>query len=208
MRLYFRVPDEAFGLLYTDTDLKYLQVGPRTIPSDRSGAALVNFRGPQGTYSTILLSEVLDGSFQKGVFKDKIVLVGGWTADVRNRLSVPGALTPFGWMPSVEFHANALETLLNERYIRHGSFEVFCDVAWIFIFGLGLCLLLRMPSVFRGLATGSILYLTFLANVYIGFTYFDRWFNVVAPSSVLLMNWGMFLLIHFPHPAKKTVEGK
>ncbi|MBE9010046.1 CHASE2 domain-containing protein, partial [Pseudanabaenaceae cyanobacterium LEGE 13415] len=91
-------------------------------PAPPTGNALF-FYGEDGTFSrttipfwNVLSEENWNSDYlQRGqVFKDKIVLIGATASNLGSELA-----TPVGMMPSVELHANAIATLLNNQSIRN-----------------------------------------------------------------------------------------
>lgn len=76
----------------------------------------INFLGPPGHFLTISYAQVLNGEFNKNLFKDKIVLVGATASGMNDLLSTPvsGLSQP---MSGVEFHANVLESMRKHTLI-------------------------------------------------------------------------------------------
>lgn len=73
----------------------------------------IDFRGPSTSYPTYQAADILNPAKQlKGVFADKIVLIGrdgGRDSDME---------TPFGKMSRLEIHANIMDTFIDNREIR------------------------------------------------------------------------------------------
>ena len=76
----------------------------------------VNFLGSPGHFLTISYAQVLKGEFSKGLFNNKIVLVGATASGMNDLLSTPvsGLSQP---MSGVEFHANVLESMRKHTLI-------------------------------------------------------------------------------------------
>ena len=77
----------------------------------------VNFLGPPGHFLTISYAQVLNGEFNKGLFNNKIVLVGATASGMNDLLSTPvsGLSQP---MSGVEFHANVLQSIRKHTLIK------------------------------------------------------------------------------------------
>jgi CHASE2 domain-containing sensor protein/two-component sensor histidine kinase len=76
----------------------------------------INFLGPTGNFLTISYAQVLNGQFEKGLFNNKIVLVGATASGMSDLLSTPvsGLSQP---MPGVELHANVLQSIRQNKLI-------------------------------------------------------------------------------------------
>jgi CHASE2 domain-containing sensor protein len=77
----------------------------------------INFLGPAGHFSTISYVHVLNGTFAKGLFNNKIILVGATASGMNDLLSTPvsGLGQP---MPGVEVHANVLQSIRENKLIK------------------------------------------------------------------------------------------
>lgn len=84
----------------------------------REQQRIVNFLGPPGHFLSISYAQVLNGEFNKGMFNNKIVLVGATASGMNDLLSTPvsGLRQP---MSGVEFHANVLQSMRAHSLITH-----------------------------------------------------------------------------------------
>jgi adenylate cyclase len=95
-----------------------LQFNGQAVPL-RHGQLLVNFAGPAGTYPTYSASNVHDGitlEENPDAFRGKIVLIGTTTVTMQDVHP-----TPFSTQiptPGVEIVANAIDTLINGKFLR------------------------------------------------------------------------------------------
>ena len=82
----------------------------------RQQQRIINFLGPPGHFLTISYVQVLNGEFNKGLFNNKIVLVGATASGMNDLLSTPvsGLRQP---MSGVEFHANVLQSIRTHSLI-------------------------------------------------------------------------------------------
>jgi adenylate cyclase len=133
-----------------------VQLGSTVIPTDDSGALLLSYYGPAGTFRNIPAVDVLTASSPPPV-KDHVVLVG-FTAhglmDVRP--------TPFdSVMPGVESHATAIANLLEGRGLRQLAGMAVVETIAVVLLGLaGPLLLPRIGAIWGtvvalGLAAGT-----------------------------------------------------
>jgi adenylate cyclase len=87
--------------------------------------SVVDANAPPGTFQASASGTVFDlASFMPDLFRDKVVLLGtGFHEQDRFRTPFYSYLPteggdPYGWMYGVEVHANALQNMLDEAYVR------------------------------------------------------------------------------------------
>jgi adenylate cyclase len=116
-----------------------LEFGDHNIPMDSQNKMLINYRGPAKTFKTLPYYQVWKGIIDPGVFRDAIVFVGSTAEDLHDNFHTPYTWKPFADnemvqpVPGVEIHANTVETILNNDYIR----EFAWPVRYLLILGLG-----------------------------------------------------------------------
>lgn len=101
----------------------------------------VNFLGPPGHFNQLSYVQVLNGEFPSGMFKNKILLIGATALGMNDLLTTPvsGQRQP---MAGVEFHANVLESLRNDKLIQQAPFWL----STIVVLMLSVMPLLWMPK--------------------------------------------------------------
>ncbi len=77
---------------------------------------LIPFAGPPGHFQQIGYSQVMDGQYSKGLFRDKIVLIGTTAQGLSDALPTPLS-GDSGRMPGVEIIANIIDSILNDLRI-------------------------------------------------------------------------------------------
>lgn len=93
-----------------------IRMGDMTIPVEDDTRLVIRFAGPAGTLPTVSYIDVLQGRVERAAIAGKIALVYS-TFDLNDQFETPvnrGRLMPGG-----EIHANAMQTMLTGRYIRH-----------------------------------------------------------------------------------------
>jgi CHASE2 domain-containing sensor protein/nitrogen-specific signal transduction histidine kinase len=83
----------------------------------RSDQRRIRFLGAAGHFSTISYAQVLRGEFTKGLFKNKIVLVGATAFGLGDTFPTP-VTSAQQLMPGVEFHANVLQSIRSNSLIK------------------------------------------------------------------------------------------
>ncbi len=152
--LVWKVHDERHFSLAMEALRKYLTVGKgeinldnaqiefgeRKIPVDEKGQMLINYSGPSKTFKTVPFYQVFKGMIDPAIFKDAIVFIGATAVDLHDVFHMPftwdpiDALQEATQMPGVEIHANVIETIVQQRFIR----QLPDLVAPLLVLGLGL----------------------------------------------------------------------
>lgn len=92
--------------------------------------AWIDFYGPAGVFRAVSFSKVYDGHFPRGLFHDKIVVVGSTLPSLQD----VHATSTSSLMPGVEIQASAIETVLRGLPLR--SLSMWWAVALIVLMGL------------------------------------------------------------------------
>ncbi len=176
-------------------DLKAASGGVMRIPVDENAATLIPYRGYQGSFSYISITDVLNDRVPKEKLAGKVAVVG---------TTAPGLMdlraTPVGAAyPGVEVHANLIAGMLDASIKHKPPYILGADVLLVLITGAVMVFLLPMLSPLRATVLGLIVLLLSLS------VNFSFWHvsNVVLPLAngmiaiVLLyamnMSWGYFV---------------
>lgn len=119
----------------------------------------LNFRGPEGAFTTLSLYDVLTGAAPPESLRDALVLVGYTTLLEQDRHP-----TPFGGelgMPGIEIQANALDTLLTGDWLR--TPPSWFPLVTLSVVGILALLLANAPRPGWGLFSIATLWLTCIA---------------------------------------------
>jgi adenylate cyclase len=109
--------------------------GKRFVPTDARGLMEIDYLGKDSTFENLSIAGILDGRFD-GKLKGKLVLVGATAQGTFDQ-----RVTPLNQStPGIETHANAVETILSQRYLVRGpvvqSIEVLLLVALALLFAV------------------------------------------------------------------------
>ena len=156
-----------------------LRLLERDIPVDGSSRMRVNFVGDPGTYPHLSYADIIDGDFDPEQVKFKIVLVGMTATGEPDSWVTPISAQK---MYGVEIHANAMDTVLRQRYMVEAGWSItlLTLLALVFATGIALpCLGLR----WGGLLTG-LLFAGYLVGLFFAF---DNGYvlNILYPLLVL-----------------------
>ncbi len=107
--LYQHVPEPTN---LTETSVQY---NGREVPLS-GRRMLVNYAGPAGTYPTYSAFSVVEGDIPADAFKGKIVFIGATTPTLQDLWPTPYSSSDR--TPGVEVVANAVDTILTDRYLN------------------------------------------------------------------------------------------
>ncbi|MDD2250607.1 MAG: adenylate/guanylate cyclase domain-containing protein [Candidatus Cloacimonetes bacterium] len=171
--------------VYQSTYADHIKVADRTlhltdksIPIIDKNKALINFRGPSGTYPSVSYASVLDDStffmpgyqgaelnelydiIESGILKDKIVLVGATIDELHDKFP-----TPYGgeWTPGVEIQANFIDMVLTDSYLKELNLWLYLLVEIILLIGLWFLFKLIKPQ-FSAIALIGLLIIEFIVT--------------------------------------------
>lgn len=110
------------------------------IPVDNDVATFVPYRGRQGSFRYISITDVLHDRVEPEQLKDKIILVG---------TTAPGLLdlrsTPVGEAyPGVEIHASMIAGILDHNLKERPAYMLGAEVVWLLLIGISLSFLLPL----------------------------------------------------------------
>jgi len=161
--------------------------GTLRIPVDENVAALIPYRGYQGSFRYISIADILADRIKPGELKGKIALIG---------TTAPGLLdlraTPVGEAyPGVEIHANLITGMLDGTIKLKPPYVLGAEVVILLLSGAVMVMLLPLLSPLRA-TLASLVVLLFILTVNMAFWHYG---NLVLPlGSSLLMVLALFAL--------------
>ncbi len=174
-----------------------------TIPTDRQGNMLLDFRGGGAPVRYISAARVLKADVDTDDIKGKAVFVGSSATGLKDAHPTPVNRD----CPGVEIHARAAQSLLGRRFVRMPSWSVGARVVLVVFVGLLVAFLLgRFNLVFCALAGTGV-----LAALWYG----SRWQLAVnglfvsptVPMVVLVLNFLLVALIRFRRDERRIFRG-
>jgi adenylate cyclase len=137
VRAFLGIKDDLL-LTFGEYGIQDLQFGHRrvVVPND-IGQALINYHGPAYTYPHHSMADVVQGKFPPGTFRGKMVLIGATATGIGDIKSTPYSLGGTDY-PGIEIHANTIDNLLHENFLRRGAQQQRLDLLVILFFGLPL----------------------------------------------------------------------
>lgn len=184
LRVYLGLKTDQVTVNYGPTGIVSLQLGDKlTVRPDYLGRMVINYRGPRGTYPYYSLADVVQHKFTPGTFKDKIVLVGASATGIGD-LRTP----PYGGIdyPGMEVHANVIDNMLNNGFLKRGAHQILLDLIFILAFGLPLGFALAVLSP-RWIWFGLGMLIPYSGLLYVAFLH-GWWLNFALPAGTLTAN--------------------
>jgi adenylate cyclase len=183
-RAFLGVKSEQTILTYGPVGISEIQLGPKVrIHPDGRGQIMINYQGPGGSFGHYSMADVVAGKFTPGTFRDKIVLVGATATGIGDLRATPFGGTTF---PGVEIHANIIDNILNDRFLKRGAKQALCDVALILLFGIPLGTWMALVSP-RWMWFGMALLVGLAAVDQAAFLH-GWWLNFIVPGLTLTSN--------------------
>jgi len=157
--------------------------GKLSLRTDDLGQMLINYQGPAGTFLHYSIADVVHKHFTAGTFTGKLVLIGATATGIGDLRA-----TPYGGnaYPGVEIHANAIDNILNNRFIKRDARSALIDALLIFTFGIPLGIWMALVSP-RWMWFGAGLFVPLLALDYGAFLH-GWWLNFTVPAMTLTGN--------------------
>ncbi len=174
-----------------DTNLYYNQAGivridfgnKLSLRTDELGQMLINYQGPWGTFQHFSIADVLEKKFVPGTFQGKVVLIGATATGIGDLRATPFGGTNY---PGVEIHANIIDNILHDRFLKRDARSALIDALLIFTLGipLGIWMALAQP---RWMWLGAGLLIPLVAVDYGAFLR-GWWLNFTVPAMTLVGN--------------------
>jgi len=148
-------------------------------------SSLINYYGPAYSFRTISYEQVVDEEglrllLERDTFKDKIVLIGATVDELHDLFSTPFYIAGEETLtPGVEIHANFIQSVLDQKFIR--VVDNYYVYAFTFIFTLLIAFLIKKTKPLFGVLSAVVIgggY--FIGNIII-FTRVDLLVNFIIP---------------------------
>ena len=161
--------------------------GKLKIPVDSDAATFVPYRGGQGSFRYISITDVLHGRVDLAQLKNKIILVGTTAPGLMDMRATPVAQV----YPGVEIHANLISGILDQNLKEQPAYMLGAEVVWLLFIGIALSVLLPLFTPAR-----AILVSVFALIITAGLTLVAwQYGNILMPvANSLLMIALLFVL--------------
>ncbi|MFH2220136.1 MAG: adenylate/guanylate cyclase domain-containing protein [Pseudomonadota bacterium] len=174
---------EPISLYVSDDGVEEVTIGATTIPTDKFGRVLINYRGPGKTFPHVPITDILRGNTPSEMLKDKIVIVGATAVGIYDL-----RITPFGTVfPGLEIHANVIDNILSNTFLHQPDWAGIFDVMIIVIAGIFLGIALPRLGVVRGALASALIFFGYILLCQYMFSEKGWVLNLVYPLSLVLI---------------------
>ncbi len=140
--------------------LEWLQADQVKVPVDEGAAALVPYRGYQGSFKYVSAADVISGKADPADLKGKIVLVGTTAPGLFDLRSTPVASV----YPGVEIHANLISGMLDQTIKQRPPYVLGAEVLLLLLTGLAMAVLLPMLPPVKQFGTTMVVILVAVSS--------------------------------------------
>jgi adenylate cyclase len=183
-RAYFGPPAQDMNLIYGPQGIVEIRFGEaQLLHPDGRGQMMINYQGPASTFTHYSIIDVLQKNFSPGAFQGKVILIGATATGIGDLRGTPYGGTTY---PGVEIHANVIDNILNQRFLKHGFRQVLADGLLILFFGIPLGIWMALVSP-RWMWFGVSLLLPMILINFWAFLH-GWWLNLLVPALTLSTN--------------------
>ncbi|MCT7549482.1 adenylate/guanylate cyclase domain-containing protein [Aliarcobacter butzleri] len=184
---------------YDENGISNIVLDDISIPTDRYGRMLINFRGPERSFKYISAIDIYNNSFDKNEIDGKIVLIGTSAAGLFDLRA-----TPFDSIfPGVEVHANIIDNILMQDFIYKASWLDGANILIIFV----LSIIVVMLTTYTTFWANPIIFISFsisyLFLVYNLLFHYGIVLNILFPIATVLIASIMTTLFDYFYNIKK-----
>ncbi len=183
-RAYLGSPAQDMNLIYGPQGIVEIRFGKMLLlHPDGRGQMMINYQGPASTFAHYSIVDVLQKNLPAGAFQGKIILVGATATGIGDLRGTPYGGTNY---PGVEIHANVIDNILNQRFLKYGFRQALADGLLILFFGIPLGIWMALVSP-RWMWFGVSLLLPMVAVNFWAFLH-GWWLNLLVPALTLSTN--------------------
>ncbi len=183
---------EKIIISYSSAGISEIRLDDFTIPTDRFGRLMVNFKGKSKSYKHIFAADILNDNFQSEEIKDKVVFIGASASRFLDLRAIPLDSTFEG----VEIHASALDNILNQDFLTKPDWIEAVDIAVLFL----IVFLVLVFSFLRPLKNGLLVAFLMVGFFYVAFYVFVKFgliLGVIYPLIAGFFLYSILTLLHY-----------
>src|SRR5262249_52173709 len=170
-----------------------LRLGTRVVPTDAQGRLLINYPGPEKSFSHVSVTDILQGAVPPGTFTNRIVLVGATAVATYDLRSTPFSPRYAG----LEVHAAIIDNILTGRFMAQPEWSTFHSVlAIILMAGLVGTVVPRLGPLLGTLFAAAIFAIYIVVARWL-FAVSGLWLNMVYPLLSLTLTFTSLIVYHY-----------
>ncbi|HRZ86621.1 MAG TPA: adenylate/guanylate cyclase domain-containing protein [bacterium] len=155
------------------------------IPLTIDNRLLINYCGPNETFPYYSFVDVKERRIPPEKIKGKIVIFGAIAAGLGDL-----KITPYSpLLPGVEKHANVVQNILHNNFLRWNAISAVIDGAAIILLALCLGLFMTKTSALRGIAISLGMLAGYCALAQLSFSHLHMIVNVVYPILSMIVSY-------------------
>ncbi|MEZ4528582.1 MAG: CHASE2 domain-containing protein [Desulfobacterales bacterium] len=185
--------DAPAGIQVDSTGVRSIRIGTISIPTDSDGRMFINYRGGEGTFPHISVTDILHGRVPAERFRDKIVMVGVTAIGIYDMRVVPFDNV----FPGLEIHANAVDNILSKDFLKKPDWMFLFDIAGLMFSGMLLGLLLPRMSMEMGTVTVFVLFSGYILLAQYLFSAHGLIITLIYPLLLMLILYTGITVYHF-----------
>lgn len=189
---------------YNENGVNNIKLDELTIPTDRYGRLLINFRGKEKTFKYLSAVDIYNNNFKQEEVENKIALIGTSAAALMDLRA-----TPFeAIFPGVEVHANAIDNIIAQDFLYKASWVDGLNIVLIFLLTLFTFFIIRkIPIWLTPFFMGALLFALFYINYYILFNV-GIVINTFFPIITIILSGIISLVIGYFYEIRKREDIK
>ena len=181
-----------------------LNVAGTDVPVDERGSLLINYYGQKKQFAHYSFADVVNGNFEPGTFKDKIVLIGSTAIAVFDLRPTPFQRN----FPGVEIHASVVQNILSNNFMQPRGYTLLAsEFGLILLIGMFLGIFVPRVRAVLGAAVSIVLLIGFTAA---NFAMFDQgiWLNFIYPALTIIIVYGGITIFRYATEEKEKKQIK
>ncbi|MBD3841670.1 MAG: adenylate/guanylate cyclase domain-containing protein [Campylobacterales bacterium] len=175
---------DSVSVNYGELGVENIQIKDFTIPTDRYGRFIVNFRGPGMTFEYLSALDIYNGEFDPKILEGKVVLIGTTAAGLNDIRATPFEAV----FPGVEVHANIIDNILAKDFLY---LPVWVDGANMVLIFIAIFLTVFITAYSSMWLNPFIIF--FMSAIYLWFNYTILWeyqilLNIILPIVAIVLS--------------------
>ena len=165
--------------------------GKLKIPVDSAVSSYVPYRGGEGGFRYISITDVLHDRVSIAQLKDRIVLVGTTAPGLQDLRATPVSEI----FPGVEVHANMISGILDQNLKERPAYMLGAEVVWLLLIGVALSFLLPHLGAVKAMLASAII-LAAASGMNIALWHYG---NILMPAADSLIMIGVLFTLNMSY---------